>query len=316
MLEIQKNIKLSDYSTFKIGGPAEFFVEVENEEELLEAINYAKENNLKFFVLGGGSNILFADEGFDGIIIKISAQGGPASGWQNTSLKIWAGYSLSSLVNFAKENGLSGMEWASGIPGTIGGAIRGNAGAFGGDMSNAILEVKVLDTEEVQSSKLKVFSNKECGFDYRNSIFKQNDNLVIVSAKIKLEKGNKEEIESKMKEILTKRAEKQPKGWIGSSGSFFKNPIVENGELIEKFEKDTGNKSMDGKIPAGWLIDEVGLRGKKIGNVMVSEENANFIINNDNGTAEEIVMLASIIKQKVRNEFGVQLKEEVKIVYY
>jgi len=313
MINVEKNIKLSDHSTFKIGGPAKEFAVVENENELVETLNYAKENNLKFFILGGGSNVLFDDKGFDGIIIKISAQGGPASGWQNTSLEIWAGDSLSSLVGAAKDNSLSGMEWASGIPGTIGGAVQGNCGAFGGEMAEVIETVKVYD---ISQQKIVNYKSEDCNFSYRSSIFKQNSNLIIVSVKIKLEKCKKEKIEEKTKEILNKRLEKQPKGWIGSVGSFFKNPVIESEDLRKKYENETKNKIVEKKIPAGWLIDEVGFKGKKVGNVAVSDKNANFILNLGGGKAEEIMMLASIIKSKVRNQFGVQLEEEIKYVAY
>jgi len=330
MLNIQKNVKLSEYSTFKIGGEAKEFVEVKNEKEFLEVINYVKENNLKFFILGGGSNVLFDDRGFEGIIIKISApsprraqQGGPALGWQDTSLEFWAGYSLSSLVNFARDNNLTGLEWAVGIPGTIGGAVRGNAGAFGGAMADVIAEVKAYDTSEL---KVVNYELKNCDFGYRDSIFKKNPELVIVSAKIKLEKGDKEKIKEKMKEILKKRSIKQPKDWIGSAGSFFKNPIVEDEKLRKKFsaqggpasgwEKKMKSRISDKRISAGWLIEEAGLKGEKFGNISVSDTNANFLINSGSGTMEEVLMAASIIKQKIRDKFGIEIQEEAKIVYY
>jgi UDP-N-acetylmuramate dehydrogenase len=308
MLNIQKNIKLSDYSTFRIGGEAKFFVEAKNEEELLEAINYAKENNLKFFILGGGSNILFADEGFDGIIIKIQ---NTKYQMLDTNIDCGAGLLLSQAVNIAKDNSLSGLEWASGIPGTVGGAIRGNAGAFGSDMSSVILEVKAYDISE---SRIMNYESSSCDFEYRDSIFKQNNNLIIISAKIKLEKGNRDEMEARMKEIISKRIEKQPKGF--SSGSFFKNPVVENRDLKERFESETESRIVDGKIPAGWLIDRVNLLGKKIGGAMVSEKNGNFIINNGNATSKDIIALAGIIKQEVKNKFGVELEEEIKYISY
>lgn len=310
MINIQKNVKLSQYSTFKIGGPAEFFVEVKNEEEFLEAMQYAKENNLKFFILGGGSNVLFDDKGFDGLIIKIL---NTEYDIQDAHIECGAGLPLSQLVNIAKENNLSGLEWATGIPGTVGGAVRGNAEAFKKSLADSIKEVKVYDVSKL---KIKNYKLDDCQFNYRDSIFKRDNNLVIVSAKIKLEKGNKNKVEKEMKEISDRRFEKQPKGWVGSAGSFFMNPEVKNQDLIKLFEKDTGSKSVNGRIPAGWLIEEAGFKGKKIGKVMVSDKNANFIVNTGGGTAEEIIMLSSIIKQKIRVKFGIQLKEEVKIVYY
>jgi UDP-N-acetylmuramate dehydrogenase len=318
MIEIQKNIKLADYSTFKIGGPAKEFVAVQSEEDLKEALEYGENNKLKIFILGGGSNILFSDSGFDGLVIKINNNSYLI---QDNQIECGAGLPLSQLVNLAKDNNLSGLEWAVGIPGTVGGAVRGNAGAFGGSMGDIVEKVRVLDIKDKQ---LNIYDSGKCEFGYRNSVFKKNHSLIIVSTEIRLEKGDKEKIDEKMKEIITKRAEKQPKEWKGSAGSFFENPVVDNAELINRFsaqggpaggwEKEREGEVASKRIPAGWLIEEAGLKGKKVGNVAISETNANFIINTGGGTAEEIIMLASIIKQKVRDELGVQLKEEVNYV--
>lgn len=305
---MQKNIKLSDYSTFKIGGEAKFFVEVENKDELLEAIGYAADNKLEYFILGSGSNVLFGDSGFEGLVIKIGDKSHEIDG---NFIECGAGLLLSEAVAIAKDNGLSGLEWAAGIPGTIGGGIRGNCGAFGGSMGDVISEVRAYKIDE---SRIMNYGPNECEFFYRDSIFKRNQNLIIVSARINLKKGNIEEIEDKMKSMLEQRLEKMPKGWAGCAGSFFKNPEVKDEKLREKFERQTGRNCVDGRIPAGWLVYEAGLTGKKIGNVMVGEKHGNFILNMGGGTAEEILMLVSIIKSKVRNEFGVQLEEEVKYV--
>ena len=305
MINIQKDIPLAPLTTFKIGGPAKYFVEVSNEDELIEALNFAKENNLEIFVLGGGSNILVSDEGFDGLVIKIQDIRYKI---QKDKIEVSAGASLSSVVNLVMQNSLSGLEWAAGIPGTVGGAIRGNAGAYGGEMADNIESVKAIKIQ----NKIKNYRNDECNFSYRNSLFKENKNIIVISAILKLKKGNKSEIEEKVKEIIKKRGGKTPKE--KSSGSFFKNPKVDNQELIASFEKDTGQKAIDGKIPAGWLIDEVGLRGKKIGGAAVSEKHANFVVNVGGATAEDVIMLSSLIKMKVRDELGVQLKEEIQYV--
>ncbi len=309
MINIQKNIPLAPFTTFKIGGPAKNFVEVGSEDELLEALNYAKENNLEIFVLGGGSNILVNDEGFDGLVIKIQDTRYKI---QKDKIEISAGASLSAVVNLAMQNSLSGLEWASGIPGTVGGAIRGNAGIPMGCMANNIESVKVL---EVKNKKYKILKNSECRFSYRNSIFKENKDLIIISAVLKLETGDQEEISKKIKEFIENRLKVvHPNPKEPSSGSFFKNPKVDNLQLIANFEKDTGQKSIDGKVPAGWLIDEAGLRGKKIGGAQVSEKHANFVVNIGNAKAQDIVMLSSVIKMKVRDELGVQLSEEIQYV--
>jgi len=313
-MDIQKNINLAQFTTFKIGGPAKEFVVVKNEDELIEALQYAKENNLKYYIFGGGSNLFFDDKGFNGLIIKTES---------NNSLKLlpenqiesWAGESLGSVVNFARDNNLSGIEDLAGIYGQFGGAIRGNAGAFEIELKDKIVSVRALDISS-EKPEIKIYDNAQCEFGYRMSIFKKNPHIIVVSATIQLKQGEKEKIGERMKEIVRKRIEKQPTGWVGCAGSFFENPTVSNPEIIARFESDINGKMIGSKIPAGWLITEAGLRGKKIGGIEVSEKHANFVINTGGGTAEEIIILTSIIKQKVRTKFGVQLREEVQYVGY
>ncbi|MDR3559419.1 MAG: FAD-binding protein, partial [Candidatus Pacebacteria bacterium] len=181
-IKIQENIPLAPFTTFKIGGPARFFCEVSSEEEISEALRCAKDNNLKIFVLGGGSNILISDDGFDGLVIRIL---NTSCIIHDTSIECGAGLSFSKAVGLAKENSLSGLAWAAGIPGSVGGAIRGNAGAYGGEIKDCIESVKVVEImqnanlkNKNDNAKLKIFTNSECGFNYRSSIFKQNQNLI------------------------------------------------------------------------------------------------------------------------------------------
>lgn len=329
MVKIQENIPLAPYTTFKIGGPAKYFVEINGEEALIEAVQYAKDNNIPAFIMGGGSNILISDKGFDGLVIRLVSHSNGnhpiVKMWMengNYFLECWTGENLSSILRLASEASLSGLEWLAGIPGTVGGAVRGNAGAgtLGGPMSTNIKSVKVLDVSDNLErnrsanwrTKFKIFKNEACKFDYRESIFKHNSNIIIVSAVLRLQKGNKEEIEKKIREIIGKRTEKFPKE--PSPGSFFKNPTVKNEEIRRQFETDAGMKSKDDKIPAGWLIAEAGFLGKKVGKVQVSESHGNFVVNLGGGKAEEIIMLSSMIKQKVREKFDIQLFEEVQLV--
>src|SRR3989344_2804165 len=327
MIKLEKNISLSNYTTFRIGGPAKFFIEVKNEEELLEALDYAKKNNLDFFILGGGSNLLVSDKGFDGLVIKMHNSSFLI---HNSSLECGAGVPLAKAVRESVNSGLTGLEWAAGIPGTVGGAIRGNAGAFGGETKDVIESVKVLVIPSLSRNLIKeeldpsvyspvgefaqdgihIFTKDECQFGYRDSIFKQNKNLIILSAVFKLQKGNKEESRKKIQEIIKKRISVQPQG-MPSAGSFFVNPVVNNPKIIEEFEKETGKKSKERKVPAPWLIEQADLKGRQIGGAKVSEKHANYIVNTGNATAEDVIMLASIIKQQVRDKFGVELKEEV-----
>jgi UDP-N-acetylmuramate dehydrogenase len=326
-MNIQENVKLAPCTTMKIGGPAKFFVEVGSEEEMVEALSFAKKNKLDFFILGGGSNIIVSDQGFNGLVIRMQSSAisdqktennKKGIWWNEGKVECWAGESLASVINFAKENNLTGMEWAAGIPGTIGGAIRGNAGAYGSDMSALIDNVKAMEmlddnfSNSDQAQNQKIFNKAACKFSYRDSIFKQNKNLIILSCALSLEKGDRLEIENRSREIVKKRVEKLPKGF--SAGSFFQNPVVENQELIKSFEKESGAKVKDSIVPAGWLIEEAGFLGKKIGGVRVSEKHANFFINDGTGTAEDVIILAGIIKQKMREGYGIQIKEEIMYV--
>lgn len=305
-IEIKKNIPLALLTTFKIGGPAKFFIEVENKEELIAATEWAKENKEKIYILAGGSNILISDKGVDGLVIKIKNNDALVKGER---IECGAGAGLATLVNLAAQAGLAGLEWAAGIPGTIGGAIRGNAGAFNKRIGEQVETVEVFN---VKKNKFKQFSRKDCEFDYRGSIFKKDNNLLIWQIILKLERGEITEIKNKMGDYLKYRGETQPK--LPSAGSIFKNLSLDylknnNSYLAElALEK---NIIKDNQAGAGWIIDLLDLKGKAIGGAKVSLEHANFIVNTGNATAENIITLISFIKQQARDKFGVQLEEEI-----
>lgn len=309
MIEIKENLPLAPLTTFKIGGVARYFVEVKDKNELLEVFDFVSKKNLKYFILGGGSNLLISDKGFDGVVIKIRLAEFNVDKKQNIFI-VGSGVPLAKIVKESATESMSGMEWAAGIPGTVGGAIRGNARAFGKDTGSVIESVEVLDVKDL---KIKNFKNNEFEFSYWGSIFKKKENLVILSAKIKLESGDKNKSQEEITNIIKKRIAAQPQG-VGSPGSFFLNPVVENAELHQEFEKDKGVKSKDDKLPAGWIIEQAGLIGKKIGGAMISEKHANFIVNTGNATAEDVIMLTSYIKQQVRDKYGIQLESEVNYV--
>lgn len=315
-LKIQENIPLSRYTTFQIGGPAKFFCEVKNEKELEDAVIWAKDKKIAAFVLGGGSNVLVSDNGFDGLVIKMT--NGTNENFPSVKMKMeggkmylecWAGENLSNIMKMAADSSLAGLEWAAGIPGTVGGAVRGNAGAFGGCIENNIEAVRVYDMKNLEEQG---FRKENCQFAYRDSIFKQNEHLVVSYVILRLEKRTKAEIDQKIKENLERRNQKQPQG--RSAGSVFKNPVVKNKQIIERFEKDKNVKCKDDKVPAGWLVAEAGLLGRKIGGARVSEDHGNFVLNSGDASAEDVIMLISVIKQKVRHEFEIELEEEIKYV--
>jgi UDP-N-acetylmuramate dehydrogenase len=203
------------------------------------------------------------------------------------------------------------MESLAGVPGTFGGAVRGNAGAFGTETGKFVFSVTVFDTDSLEIKEIK---KKDCDFSYRSSYFKKNKNLIVLAAKLELALTSKEECQLKVKETITGRTHKGLQG-VRSAGSFFMNPKVDNNPtLLEEFAKDKGMAARNNVLPAGWVIDRAGLRGKKIGGAAVSEEHANYLINLGDAKAEDVIMLVSYVKQQVRDQLGIQLQEEVNYV--
>jgi UDP-N-acetylmuramate dehydrogenase len=316
-MDFKENVTFALHTTLKVGGPAKFFCEAKDEQEISEALEFARRKNLPVFVLGGGSNILVSDQGFEGLVIKIQNS---SYSIRDTGTECGAGCMLSMIVSETVKAGLTGLEWAAGIPGTIGGAVRGNAGAFNGSMADIVQSVSVLEIPNPKSqipNKFQLpitnYQLRDCQFAYRESIFKQNPNLVILSAALELAKGDREESEKKVKDILAQRSVLQPTD-SPSSGSFFKNPKAKNKKLIEEYMADTGKDVKDDVVPAGYLIERLDLRGKKIGGAMVSPHHGNFLVNIGGAKAEDFIILAALIKTRARNKFGLQLQEEVQMV--
>jgi UDP-N-acetylmuramate dehydrogenase len=306
--KIQRSVSLAPLTTFKIGGPAKFYVEVKSKEELSEAIEWAKENKEKFFILAGGSNVLVNDKGVDGLVMKMSNKNLQIKGER---LDCGAGASLAMAASLATKENLTGLEWAVGIPGaTIGGAVKGNAEAFDVAMSNNVETVEVFNIKKL---KFEILSNRECEFSYRSSIFKGNKDYIIWTAILRLKKEKPEIIQKLIQQSIDFRNKKYPK--LPSAGSVFKNIPVEvfkkeNPLLFEKIMEEGKITRLD-NIGAGLLIDQLGLKGKTIGGAKISLEHANHIVNTGKATAEDVIMLISFIKQQVRNRFKIQLQEEV-----
>ncbi len=296
---LKEDIPLAKFTSFNIGGSAKYFFEGNDKREIVKAVSLARREGLPFFILGGGSNLLVDDKGYQGLVIKI----------QNSGLKIQnedsrskivaeAGTFLSLLVSKAAKSSLSGLEWAVAIPGTLGGAIYGNAGAFGKSMEDIIEKVEVFDARDLQ---VKIYSLEDCRFGYRESIFKKDKNLIILSAVLKLEKGEKKEIENRMKKYLSEREKKQPIG-LASAGSIFKNPSP---------VQTPGGPITGRGLSAGELIERCGLKGRSIGEAKISEKHANFIINLGGARFSDVRRLIDLIKKKVRLKFGIELEEEL-----
>jgi len=305
--KIQKQVSLAPLTTFKIGGPAEYYLETGGKEELEAALGWAKENELEITFLGGGSNVLINDEGIEGLVITLSNKDFEI---KENKIICGAAASLSKTAQGAAKHGLSGLEWGAGIPrAQIGGSVAGNAGAFGTNTSEV---VEVVEAFNLKKGKWEKFSREDCEFGYRTSIFKKSKNYLIFSATLKLEEKDAEEVKKKTEEILKARQEVQPKK--PNAGSMFKN--LEFSYLKERNPDMAERAEMEGvvknnMIGSGWLVEQRDLKGKEIGGAQVSREHGNFIINKNKATALDVITLISYVKQKVRNEFNVQLQEEI-----
>lgn len=291
MLDIKENEPMSRHSTYKIGGPARYFVVAKSKEGVLETVDFARQKKLQFFLLGGGSNILFSDKGYNGVIIKIQLGGFKIDGQNIIS---GAGVSLAQLVSVSIDNNLTGLEWGVGIPGTIGGAVNGNAGAYGKSISDNIESVVVLG----EDGKEKRYSKEECDFRYRQSKFKKIDNKeIIVEVCLKLEKGDKEKSREQTKDILTRRKGKIPPQ--PSAGCVFKNIKSEEGKLV---------------AAVGSLVEQCGLRSARAGGAEIPMLHGNYIVNAGGATASDVMSLINLCKQKVKKRFNIDLEEEIVVI--
>ncbi len=306
-ITIQENIPLRDYTTFRIGGPARYFVITRNVAEVQEALKWAKDGNKNYFVLGGGTNLVFPDAGFDGLVIKMSLDSFAS---KEDSITVGASVLLAQLIEKTLALGFVGLEFAAGIPGEVGGAIRGNAGTYGVNIGDIVKEVSVIDHETL---KLRTMRSDACAFAYRHSIFKEW-HAIIVSATIELQKGDVHASKKIIDERIQTRHEQHPVE--PSAGCIFKNV-----EFSKVDQEDLKGRGIDlepfqkyQKIPTGYLIERLGLKGKGIGGAAISSRHANYIINTGNATFEDVVMLISYIKQQVRDAYGIQLEEEAHII--
>ena len=309
---LEEDVMLKDYTTFRIGGPAKYFLRTSDKKELKKVIERAIKENINFLVIGGGSNTLFSSKGFDGLVIVYKVENIKERPLiekiGDDYFKVDATIPLSSLI--MEMRSFSGLEWGVGIPGTLGGAINGNAGAIGESIADSVESVDVLEIKNGEVLE-KTFNKKECCFGYRTSIFKNNQELLIVSVELKLSKGEENEIQERIKSNLEIRKAKQPKGF--SVGSVFKNYNGKISDLIVSGYPELKSFNEKGIIPAGLLISLSGLKGKKIGDAKISEEHANFIINLGNATSDDVMSLINLIKKTVKENFSIDLEEEIKI---
>ena len=275
---------MSRHTTFRIGGPADFFVTPEKKEQIGQIIELCRGRNIPYYIVGNGSNLLVGDRGYRGVIIQVFKKMNQIRA-EGEKIYAQAGALLSKVAAAALEASLTGLEFASGIPGTLGGALRMNAGAYGGEMKQVTESAQVL----TPGGEILVIPVDELGMSYRTSVISRND-YVVLEAVLKLHRGSQEEIRACMEELKEKRVSKQPLEY-GSAGSTFKRP--------------------EGYF-AGKLIEDAGLRGFRVGDAQVSEKHCGFVINRGAATAAEVVQLMDQVRMRVKEKFGVDLEPEVK----
>ncbi|HVN26677.1 MAG TPA: UDP-N-acetylmuramate dehydrogenase [Candidatus Paceibacterota bacterium] len=323
MPRFQSNVILARYSHYRIGGPAKAFFRARSERDLKAAIKAAKAQKMKVFVLGGGTNLLIGDRGFDGLVVKPELMTLTAKG---TTVRVGAGVPMADLLRFAMKKSLAGLEWAGGLPGTVGGAIRGNAGCFGGEIKDSVVSVRSLDT---RTMKVVTRSRAACRFAYRDSVFKKKDGReIVLDVTLRLAKGDRRAIMDGMSERIVYRERNHPLDYP-NIGSTFKNVPLER--VHAKGSRAYANAVAHARVrfkgsdftvktdplpvlSAAKLVGESGLRGVSCGGAMISPKHPNFIVNVMDASAADVRALIDLAKAEVRRRFKVQLEEEVQTI--
>lgn len=286
-LNLRSNEPMSHHTTFHIGGPADLWCRPDSFEKLIKTVQFASDRGIPYQVIGNGSNLLVRDGGIRGLVIETTALN-KITDYDKDIIEVECGASLTGLATHAMERSLTGLEFAYGIPGTVGGAVYMNAGAYGGEIKQCVIETDYIDA----SGNLHTLVNDEHRFGYRRSFFTDNPGNIILRTRVKLSAGDKEEIRERMNELMQRRSTSQPLQYP-SAGSFFKRP--------------------EGYF-AGKLISDCDLRGKRSGEAEVSQKHAGFIINTGDADSSDVLCLMNIIQDMVRERFGVDLEPEVKII--
>lgn len=284
---VQENVSLAPYTSARIGGPADVLVTVHSAEELADVMQFIWQESIPYYILGGGSNVLVSDDGFRGVVVLNRAKAVRFEAGDQPQVWCEAGVVIANLAKRCASKGLAGLEWSATVPGTVGGAVYGNAGAFGGDMTHNLIWADVL----TKNGREK-FSLEQMGYGYRTSILKRNEiQGIILSALLKLKNSTKEEVSVKIEQFSERRKATQPPG--ASMGSMFKNPAEDH---------------------AGRLIEAAGLKGMRIGNAEISTLHGNFFINHGETKAEDILALIRLVQRTVKEKFDVTLELEVELV--
>jgi UDP-N-acetylmuramate dehydrogenase len=303
-LTIFTGAPLSRYTRFGIGGPADLYAETESAEAFVAALSAARASGMEIVVIGGGTNLIVSDDGFRGVVLRYRGERLLES---NGRVHADAGAVLQDLVDFAVARGLVGLETLTGIPGSVGAAVYGNAGAYGHSLSERVVKVRFYDGQTV-----RVFSNEECQFQYRESVFKRHKDWIIFSTELRLDPGDAHALRETSDSILKVRNEKFPVT-MKCAGSIFKNLIVK--ELpADAAAQVPASAIREGKVPAAWFLEQVGAKGMVRGDIHVAAYHANLIYNAGAGTAADLCALIRELKARVLKRFGVELEEEVQYV--
>jgi UDP-N-acetylmuramate dehydrogenase len=303
-LSVATGILLSRYTRFGIGGPADIYAETDSPEAFTAAMAAARASGVPTVVIGGGTNLIVSDQGFRGIVLRYRAERLDAQG---TCIRAEAGAVLQSLVDFAIERGLRGLETLAGIPGSVGAAIYGNAGAYGHSISERVVRVHFFD-----GAAVRVFGHRECEFAYRESVFKRHKEWIVFSAELSLEAGDAAGLRRAAGEILRVRNEKFPVT-MKCAGSIFKNLLFD--ALPESAARQVPSAAVrEGKVPAAWFLEQAGAKGMRRGDIHVAAYHANLVYNGGAGTAADLCALIRELKALVAARFGLELEEEVQYV--
>lgn len=306
MLTMKEYVPLAPLTTFGIGGAARHLAEVRSEEALREALAWAKERDMRVIILGGGSNVLAPDDDLDALVVRFV---GNLYSESDGIYDVWAGTNLLTLITAAGKQGFGGLEKLAGIPGSVGGAVRGNAGAFGSEIKDFIVSVRALN---IGTGHCRDFVNPDMDFSYRHSYFKDHPEWIIVRTTLQLQPIDPAMSERLAAETISER-EKRHLQNVRAAGSYFMNPVAP-AAVVSMFEKEKGVQSREGRVPAGWLIEKAGMKGATVGGAICSLQHPNYLVNKGGATAADVRALADKVKSVVRDQFGVELHEEAAVL--
>ena len=298
--QVKTQISLAPYTTFKIGGPAKYFMVITTQADLLKVMAWVKRNQLSFYVMGAGGNVLVSDQGYDGLVIVMQND---QLEWTGSTVIAGAGVKNGQLIAGALHHRLGGLQWLIGVPGTIGGSIYGNAGGHGWGLGDAVVWVETLSPD----GDIHRFSKSECQFSYRHSRFKRSAGQIITQACLKLFRVDPAREKELLAQTIAAKQSNQPIT-LATAGCMFTNPTVNPDRLPADLAKYVDS---NGQLAAWRLINYVDLSGYRMGQVQISTVHANFMINLGRATADQVVQLISLVKQRIRDKLGIQLTEEI-----